>query len=53
MNWWKDEKVPEGFREALIRAKSKADAGQPLGFEIGDLIQSAQKKAEEAYKNKK
>lgn len=53
MNWWKDEKVPEGFREALIRAKSKVDAGQPLGFEIGDLIQSAQKKAEEAYKNKK
>lgn len=53
MNWWKNEKVPEGFREALLRAKSKVNTGQPLGFEIDQIIQTAQDKAEKEYKNKK
>ena len=52
MNWWKNDKLPEGFREALLRAKSKVNSGQPLGFEIDLLIQAAQKKAEDYYKNK-
>jgi hypothetical protein len=52
MNWWKKEKVPEGFQEALIRAKSKVNNGEPLGYEIDKLILSAQEKAEEYYKNK-
>jgi hypothetical protein len=53
MNWWKNDKLPEGFQAALLRAKSKVNAGQPLGFEIDQIIQKAQKKAEETYKNKK
>ena len=40
-------------RQALLRAKSKVNSGQPLGFEIDDIIQAAQNKAEEVYKNKK
>jgi hypothetical protein len=53
LNWWTGEKVPEGFREALIRAKMKANTGQPLGFEIETMIKTAQDKAEKEYKNKK
>ncbi len=53
MNWWKNDKLPEGFQEALLRAKSKVNNGQPLGFEIDQIIQAAQNKAEEEYKNKK
>lgn len=52
MNWWTGEKVPEGFREALLRAKKKVAEGQPLGFEIDQIIKAAQDKAEEFYKNK-
>jgi hypothetical protein len=52
MNWWKNDKLPEGFQAALLRAKSKVNAGQPLGFDIDILIKGAQKKAEEFYKNK-
>jgi hypothetical protein len=52
MNWWKNDKIPEGFQEALLRAKSKVNAGQPLGYEIDKIIQTAQEKAEEYYKNK-
>ena len=52
MNWWKNDKLPEGFQDALLRAKSKVNTGQPLGFEIEKIIEAAQKKAEEFYKNK-
>jgi hypothetical protein len=52
MNWWKNDKLPEGFQDALLRAKSKVNSGQPLGFEIDKIIEAAQKKAEEFYKNK-
>jgi hypothetical protein len=52
MNWWKNDKLPEGFQSALLRAKSKVNTGQPLGFEIGKIIEAAQKKAEDFYKNK-
>ncbi len=53
MNWWKNDKLPEGFQQALLRAKSKVNSGQPLGFEIDQIIQSAQKKAEEKYSDRK
>ena len=53
MNWWKNDKLPEGFQDALLRAKTKVNAGQPLGFEIDQIIQAAQNKAEETYKNRK
>lgn len=53
MNWWTGEKVPEGFQEALISAKNKVVSGQELGFEIDQIIRTAQNKAEEFYKNLK
>jgi hypothetical protein len=53
MNWWKNDKLPEGFQDALLRAKAKVNSGQPLGFEIDNIIKAAQDKAEEEYKNKK
>jgi len=52
MNWWTGEKVPEGFRDALLRAKKKVASGEELGFGIDQIIQNAQDKAEEFYKNK-
>ncbi len=52
MNWWTGEKVPEGFQEALLSAKRKVNAGQPLGYEIDQMIKKAQNKAEEFYKDK-
>jgi hypothetical protein len=45
--------LPEGFNEALIKAKKKVASGQPLGYEIDQIIKNAQNKAEEFYKNKK
>jgi len=45
--------VPEGFKEALLRAKQKATARQPLGYKIDEMIQAAQDKAEEFYKTTK
>ncbi|MBK8882932.1 MAG: hypothetical protein IPN67_11260 [Bacteroidales bacterium] len=47
MNWWKNDKLPEGFQAALLSAKAKVNAGQPLGFDIEQIIKTAQKKAEE------
>lgn len=52
MNWWSGEKVPDGFREALLRAKKKVAENQPLGFEIDQMIKTAQEKAADFYKNK-
>jgi hypothetical protein len=53
MNWWTGEKVPEGFREAILRAKQKVAAGQALGYDIDQMIKAAQDKAEEFYKDKR
>lgn len=52
MNWWTGEKVPEGFKEALFSAKLKVATGQPLGYEIDQMIKNAQNKAAEFYKDK-
>jgi hypothetical protein len=53
INWWTGANLPAGFTEALFRAKKKVAAGQPLGFEIDELIKTSQEKAEEYYKNNK
>lgn len=52
MNWWTGDKVPEGFKDALLEAKKKVSAGEPLGYEIDQIIKIAQAKAEDFYKNK-
>ncbi|MBN1506079.1 MAG: hypothetical protein JW955_04490 [Sedimentisphaerales bacterium] len=48
MNWWlPPEKagpngaLPAGVEEALISARHRYDAGQPLGYEISEMIQAA------------
>ena len=53
MNWWRNDKLPEGFQDALLRAKNKVNSGQPLGFDIDQIINAAQQKAEETYKDRK
>ena len=46
MNWWTGERVPEGFREALNRARKKVKNVEPLGFAIEEMLESAREKAE-------
>jgi hypothetical protein len=53
IDWWTGDKLPEGFKEALFSAKRKVAAGQPLGYEIDQMIKNAQDKAEEFYKDRK
>jgi hypothetical protein len=53
IDWWTKDKVPQGFTDALFSAKKKVASGQPLGYEIDQLIKSAQNKADEFYKDKK
>ena len=52
IDWWTGNNLLAGFTEALFSAKKKVAAGQPLGFEIGQMIKKAQDKAEEFYKDK-
>jgi len=39
MNWWAN-KIPDGAEEAIRSAK---DRGKPLGFNIEEMIQTAEK----------
>jgi hypothetical protein len=48
MNWWlPPEKagpngaLPPGVEEALVSARQKYDAGKPLGYDIGEMIEAA------------
>ena len=50
MNWWKDEKVPPGIVEAITSARTKVAAGKPLGFELAEMMKTAQKRFQEAIK---
>ena len=43
MNWWQD-KVPDGAEAAIRSARNKLAAGQPLGFDITDMIKAGQQK---------
>lgn len=51
MNWWKNQ-VPDGAEAAIRSARKKIAEGQPLGFDITDLIAAGQKKMNEASKAK-
>jgi len=53
MDWWGVQAkapwarfVPEGAEEALRSARGKIARGEPLGFDIADLIASAQRRME-------
>ena len=52
-NWWTGENIPKGFEEALIRAKNKVSNGLPLGFNVEDMLKTAQIKAEKFQPEKK
>jgi len=50
MNWWLppeeagDRKLPEGVEAALRSARQKYNAGQPLGFDIQHIVETAREK---------
>jgi len=44
-DWWTGKDVPEGFTEALLRAKKKVANNQPLGFVMEDMLKEAREKA--------
>ena len=50
-NWWTGDNIPEGFAEALERARSKVDKVEPLGFEVEEMLEKAREEA--AKKDKK
>jgi hypothetical protein len=45
-NWWTGENIPEGFAEALEKARKKVEQVQSLGFEVEDMLEEARDKAE-------
>lgn len=51
MSWWQD-KIPDGAEDAIRSARKKIADGQPLGFDITDLIAVGQKKMDEAKASK-
>jgi hypothetical protein len=44
MNWWTNQ-IPPGLEKAVIRAREKIADSKPLGFDIGDIIADASKRA--------
>ncbi len=47
MNWWQNQ-IPEGAEAAIRSAKKKIADGQPLGFDMADILAAGQKKMNEA-----
>ncbi len=46
LNWWTGERVPEGFLEALKRARKKVEKVKPLGFTVEEMLKEARDQAE-------
>jgi len=38
MNWWTGERIPPYLEKAVESARIKVARGEPLGFEIGDIL---------------
>lgn len=53
INWWVENKVPQGFTEAIIQAKKKIQNSEPLGFTIDEMLKAAQEKADKLPPTKK
>jgi len=49
-NWWTGDNIPEGFTEALKRAREKIDSVQPLGFAVEEMLENARERAEKQGK---
>jgi len=45
-NWWTGKNIPEGFADALKRARQKVDQVKPLDFEVEEMLEDARDKAE-------
>jgi hypothetical protein len=52
LNWWQNN-VPEGAEAAIRSARQKIAAGQPLGFDIADVIAAGNRKMSAAAEAKK
>jgi hypothetical protein len=46
MDWWKNDRLPPGLREAVESARRKLANREPLGFEMADLLKAAREKQE-------
>ncbi len=53
INWWTSAKMPTGFAEAIIQAKKKVLAYEPLGFSVEEMLKSAQDKLDATPPDKK
>jgi hypothetical protein len=49
-NWWTGENIPEGFAEALERARLKVNRIEPLSFEVEEMLEKAREEAEKKDK---
>lgn len=48
MNWWEGENVPQGCEEAILSARRKIANGQPLGIDLAPIIETGQKREQDA-----
>ncbi|OGV67062.1 MAG: hypothetical protein A3K19_01665 [Lentisphaerae bacterium RIFOXYB12_FULL_65_16] len=44
MDWWKNVDLPPGLEQAVVSARAKIAAHQPLGFDIVPVIKAAQER---------
>ena len=49
-NWWTGENIPEGFAEAMGRARQKVKKIEPLGFTVEKMLEQARERAEQQGK---
>ncbi len=50
MDWWKNRDIPAGCEDAVRRARSNVNAGEPLGFSLEPMVAAAQQRRSEAQK---
>ena len=52
MSWWKNRDIPPGLPEAVRAAKQKLAGGQPLGFDMTDIIARAKQRQDQELRSK-
>ena len=52
MSWWQNQ-IPDGAEAAIRSARKKIADGQPLGFDISEIIAAGQKKMNQAARKRK
>jgi len=48
MNWWLNQHLPPGLEDAVISARAKIANGEPLGFDLAPIIETARQRRLEA-----